>query len=166
MKIFPKQITADFFEYTSHLSVDDIRNKIETLLIKTKGFNFSVNLTGKFTNQYEFKITTKWQVGVSSNIPWSETNIKGFIFKNAKNQTQVNLLVSPNPLFPILFVLLPIFFLVFLFTLEQNRRNTDFYILIIPLIIFTPIVLAVLSKFSKNRLKDRFVNYFNLEEII
>lgn len=165
MRIFPKQITADFFEYTSHLSVEDIRNEIETLLIKTKGFNFSINLTGKFTNQYEFKVTAKWQIAVSSNIPWGETNIKGFIFKNAKNQTQVNLVVRPNPLFPILFVLLPVFCLVSLFTLEQNRRNTDFY-LSISLIIFTPIVLLVLSKFSKKRLKDRFVNYFHLEEII
>jgi hypothetical protein len=69
-------------------------------------------------------------------------------------------------MFPIFFVLLPVFFISFLLGLEERRRNTEFYVLTISLIVLTPIVLTMLSKFSKQRLKDRFVNYFSLEEII
>jgi hypothetical protein len=72
MKLFPKELIPEFIEYTSDLPVDNIRDEIETLFVKTKGFNFSTNLTGKFIDRYEFKVTAKWQIGVSGNIPWGE----------------------------------------------------------------------------------------------
>jgi len=61
VKLLPKQIWKEEFYYYSNKSVAGLNSDIQQLFDKTKGWNFSVNLTGEFTSEFEFKITPKWQ---------------------------------------------------------------------------------------------------------
>ena len=163
---FPKQITSEFIEYASSSTKEEFCTQLEGLFAKTKGFNFSINLTGEFTNMYEFSVTSKWEIGISKNFLFHKsTNLKGYIFTNSTNKTQINLLITPFSIFPLLFIILPIFLLFFLFIIEPGRLTTLDYIFIISLVVASPFIIMKLSSFSKYRLLNRFTNYFKLKKI-
>lgn len=161
---FPKQVTAEFFEYTTPLSVEAFAAEVEKL-INRKWHDLSSNLCGKKNGINEFTITAKWEFGgptwagfLNINTP---TNLKLYIFKNSNNLTQVNLLVTPNSYFPLLFILLPIFVGTILFMSKDYPSIIEILSSIL-LIVSSPFIILFFSGLSKRRLKTRFVSYFRL----
>lgn len=165
MLTFPRQITSEFYKYTSSLSMDRFINAVDDL---SNQKNSIVSLVGKFNNDNEFEMTSKWKVGPFTYCSslYRPTIIKGYIFKNDNAQTQVNILVSPHSFVQLLFFVLPIFYAVIFFTIESSQKDLEFYILICTSFILTPIILLLFGMFLKNRLKNRFIKYFNLSQII
>lgn len=167
--MFPKQITSEFFKYTSSSTIDGFIAEIDTLFNHE---NRSIDLTGKFDSKYEFRMTPKFKIDPFRPAPfrgssfYEATTIKGYVFKNDKAQTQINILVSPHSLVQLLFFLLPVFYTVIFFTIESGRKDSVFYIVTGTVFIFTLITLLLLGKFLKKNLKDRFVKYFNLSPLV
>lgn len=163
MRLFPKQILDEEFIYSSTLSEVDLTNKIKETLEISSGFNFDLNLTGKFVSEDTFCITPKWQLGANSTLLFhSDTNLRGKIQKKNQYETLIVLCVTPHSLFPTSFLLSPIVFITFLFTSIKANLGIVFYILTVSLLILTPIVILFLSNLSKKRLRKRFATHFNL----
>lgn len=164
---FPKQITSEFFEYTYTGTIMDFKYKLENLATKSKGFSVYPNLLIKLTSGSEFTVTNKFELGTFKSNPFdTSTNIKGYYLKNSLNITQVNLLVTPHSMFPLLFFLLPIFFMTILFSdISDTQKFLGFYPVTILAMLAIPIALLFISAFSKKRLLHRFVKYMDLNKI-
>ncbi len=168
---FPAAITSEFIEYTTHLSLDQFKTEIQKLIKESQNLGFSVNLTGKVLNENEFYITSKWNFGplVSGPISYLNhsvpTNLRVFTYQNENKVTQVNLLVSPNSYYPLLFILCPISLLVLLWFYTKESGSAGVYTIILFLAILIPIIMVVISKTLKRKLKDQFVKYFDLKKV-
>lgn len=171
MMNFPKQITSEFFEYTTNVSLDELKASVNNLIDNKNGIGFSNSLSGKLTKENEFKITPKWEIGplvtgplgyFNNNTP---TNIKMFIYSNKNHVTRVNLLVSPNSYYPSLFVLFPIALIALLLMYRNTPRVSEAYLIIIPLLFLCPIIILTMSAFFKNRLKGKLAKYLDLKQL-
>ena len=164
MQLIPKELYSEEFNYYTDIPIDEFKAQLKMFLTKTWGLNFSVNLTGNFIEDNRFRITAKWEIGASPSLFLKSTRIVGNIIQNTDNRTRINLTVSPHSAF------IPLFFMVYAFMIfllvEIIQKNIEFKIWIIPalILIISPKIITILSKFSKDRLKNRFVAYFNLME--
>jgi len=167
---FPAGITSEFFEYTTHLSLDQFKTEIQNLIKETQNLGFSVNLTGKVLNENEFYITSKWNFGPLVSGPVSylhhsdPTNLRIFTYQNENKETQVNLLVTPNSYYPLLFILCPISLLILWFCTNESG-SAGVYAIILFLAFLIPIITVIISKILKRKLKDKFVKYFDLKKM-
>ena len=164
---FPRQISSEFFKYTFTGSMEDLRGKLENLATRSKGFSTYPHLLVKLTGDNEFTVIIKFEPATFKRDPFDTgTSIKGYYLKNSSNTTQVNLLVTPHFMFPILFLLLPIFFMIIFFTGFSDKHNFPAaYLLTAFWMIAAPVAVLFLSAFSKKRLLERFVNYMQLTKI-
>lgn len=141
-------------------------DKLEHLAARCKGFVSSPNLNIKLLPGNEFIVTAKFEIGIANNHFHKSTSLKGYYFKTTPNTTQVNLLVTPHSMLPLLFLLLPVFFMVILFAgFSENQKFPGIYIAVILGMVATPVILLLLSAFSKKRLLDRFVKCMGLSKI-
>ena len=167
---FPKQITSEFSEYSTHLSLDELRALVNNLVDDKNGIGFSNGLAGKLIKENEFQITPKWEIGPLVTGPLSyfnrntPTNIKLLIYCNKNHVTRVNLLVSPNSYYPSLFVLFPISLIALLLMYRNTPRISEAYLIIIPLLFLCPVIILTMSAFFKNRLKGKVVKYLDLQQ--
>ena len=159
MHLLPKALTSNFFQYTS--SSADFKLELEKLFTNR---NEDTNLSGKFITSDEFQITAKHQFGPfpATGMFYLPTTIKGSFHKNSDGKTQINTLISPNSLYLMSFLLLPIVFLVIGLTVERDRVSIAFYALLLAIIIAILIVTTKLSGLFKKTLQDQFENYFKL----
>jgi len=164
---FPRQISSEFFEYTYAGSIEDLRDTLEKVAARSKGFYVSPNLLVKLKPGNEFTVINKFELGTFQRTPFdTSTSLKGYYFKNDLNSTQVNLLVTPHSMFPLLFLLLPVFFILTLFgDFTDSQKFPGFYPIIILAMLTALVGLVFLSAFSKRRLLERFVNYMQLTKI-
>jgi hypothetical protein len=171
MIVFPKQITSHFVKYTSSLSVEDFLEEIKNLLDSTTNSDTNINLEGKFINADEFELTRQWGEltinpfrKLSLPSPHSRTTIKGFVFKNELNQTQVNLVVIPNSVFQIsILILLFIFLLVTYEMIAENLGNLLHFGIILVIVMISYLILGI-SAHLKRKLLKTIVNLFDLQK--
>ncbi len=165
---FPRQISSEFFEYSYAGSMEELRDKLEKLPTRSNGFSTYPHLLIKPTGDNEFTVIIKFEPAKFKRYPFDTgTSLKGYYFKNRSGTTQVNLLVNPHFIFPILFLLLPIFFMFTLFVdIPDHQKFPGFYPVMILIMIAILVGLIFLSAFSKKRLLERFVNYMLLTKIV
>jgi len=164
---FPRQVSSEFFKYTYTGSMEDLQNKLENLATRSTGFSTYPHLLVKLTGDNEFTVIIKFEPATFKSNPFDTgTSLKGYYFKNSLNATQVNLLIDPHYMFPILFLLLPVFFILILFTGFSDKTNFPAaYLLTAFWMIAAPVAVLFISAFSKKRLLERFVNYMQLTKI-
>jgi hypothetical protein len=165
---FPRQISSEFFKYTYTGSMEDLRNKLENLTKRTNGFSAYPHLLVKPTGDNEFTVIIKFEPATFKRNPFDTgTSVKGYYFKTKSNTTQVNLLVAPHFMFPILFLLLPIFIMLIFFTGFSDKTNFPAaYLLTAFWMIAAPVAVLFISASSKKRLLERLVNYMQLTKIL
>ena len=166
---FPRQISSESFEFASTHSLTEFSDKLEDLASKSTTFSAYPNLFVKLLPDNEFTVTVK--VGGPLNNALfgfgASVMLKGYYFKNNLNDTQVNITVTPHYLFAVLFLTLPILFMVILFINIPVRQNfSEIYPLIFVIMIVAPAALLVTSELSKERLLKSFGNYMQLTKIV
>jgi len=166
---FPKQISPESFEFTSTDPLTEFSNKLEDLASRSRALSVSPNLFVKLLPGNEFTVTVKLgKSPLNSALFGFGTSVilKGYYFKSNLNATQVNLQVVPHYMFRVFFLILPIFFMVILFTnIPVGRKFPEFYDLVFFIMIVAPILLLFTCELSKRRLLNRFVKYMELTKI-
>ena len=166
MKFLPKQILEEEFQYYSDKSVEGLKTEIQQLFDKTKGWNFSVNLTGEFTSEYEFKMTPKWQFAVIKNFERQVAYLNGKILVDESKRTRVNFSVRPNSILLIFFFLFPMFGI---YILTTDKIEGDIVEARIAGLVFTflvPALMLVFGHFAKQGIKNRFIKTFELRPVM
>jgi hypothetical protein len=166
MKLIPKHIWKEEFHYYSDNTVDGLKSEIQQLFDKTKGLNFSVNLTGEFTFDNEFKMTPKWQLVYIRNFEKDLSYLNGKIFSDEMNRTRVTFTVRPNSVFLIMFFA---FLLFGLFELISNNLFKDVYYASIFGVIFIlviPTLMLLFGHLAKQGIKNRFIETFDLRPVM
>jgi hypothetical protein len=165
VKFLPKQIWKEEFNYYSDKSVDGLKTDIQQLFDKTKGWNFSVNLTGEFTSEFEFKMTPKWQFAIIKNFEREVSYLNGQIHSDELKRTLVTFTVRPNSILLIFFFLFPMFGI---FVLTTDNIKGDIEDARIGGLVFTfvvPALMLVFGHFAKQGIKNRFIQTFDLKPI-
>lgn len=165
---FPRQISSESFEFASTDSLTEFSDKLEDLASKSTTFIRYPNLFVKLLPGNEFTVTVKVGGPLNNALFGFGTTVmlKGYYFKNNLNDTQVNITVAPHYLFAVLFLTLPILFMVILFINIPVRQNfSEIYPLIFVIMIVAPAALLVTSELSKERLLKSFRNYMQLTKI-
>ena len=164
MRFLPKQIWKEEFNYYSDKSVNGLKTDIQQLFDETEGWNFSVNLVGEFTSEFEFTMTPKWQFIFIKNFERQISYLKGHIFSDEFKRTQVTFTVRPNSIFLIFFFICPMFGIS---ALTTDNINGDDEVRIVGLILTTaaPALMLLFGHFAKKGIKNRFVRTFDLKPI-
>ncbi|PAC26502.1 hypothetical protein BWI92_25650 [Flectobacillus sp. BAB-3569] len=166
MRLLPKQIWKEEFQYYSDKSVDGLKSEIQQLFDKTNGWNFSVNLTGEFISEYEFKMTPKWQFAVIKSFEREVSYLNGQIFSDEFKRTRVTFTVRPNSILLIFFFVFPLFGI---FALTTDNINGDINETRIVGAVFTfavPALMLLFGHFAKQGIKNRFVKTFDLSPVV
>jgi hypothetical protein len=165
VRLIPKQIWKEEFDYYSEKSVEGLKADIQQLLEKTKGWNFSVNLTGEFTSEFEFQMTPKWQLVVIMGFERKISYLKGHIFLDEFKRTRVTFTVRPNSIFLIFFFLFPMFGIIALATAANKDAIDEARILGFILTFVAPALIVAFGHFAKQGIKTRFIETFDLKPI-
>ena len=164
MRLLPKPISTEEFDYVSGKSVDSLKSDIRQLFDKTKGWNFSVNLTGEFTSDSEFKMIPKWQFSRIKGGESKEAYLNGCIFEDENKRTRVKFTVRPNSMYPLFFFIFPLFGLLALTSEDtRNKDVVDIVGLILMVFVVFPGIMLLFGHFAKKGIKDRFIKTFNLK---
>lgn len=142
-----------------------MRSEIQQLFDKTKGWNFSVNLTGEFVSDYEFKMTPKWQFAVIRSFEREVSYLNGQIFPDELKRTRVTFTVRPNSILLIFFFLFPVFGLFALTTNNLKGEIDEARIIGLVFTLGVPALMLLFGHFAKQELKNRFVKTFDLRPI-
>lgn len=165
MRLLPKQIWKEEFQYYSYKSVDDLKFEIQQLFDQSEGCDPSVNLTGKFISEYEFKMTPKWQFAIIQSFEREISFLKGRIFNDELRRTQVTFTVRPNSIFLIFFLLFPA---IGVFALRSGDIEGDIdkirFIGFI-FIFIVPALMLLFGHLAKQGIKNRFIATFNLKPL-
>lgn len=164
MQLLPKQIWKEEFTYYSDKPVDVLKADIQQLFDKSRGWDFSVNLTGEFTSEFEFKMTPKWQLAIIKNFEREVSYLNGQLFADELKRTRVTFTVRPNSVFLIFFFLFPILGIFSLTTVTTGGLDESGIVGLI----FTfavPAVMLLFGHFAKQGIKNRFVKTFDLKPI-
>lgn len=165
MKLLPKQIWKEEFNYYSEKSVEGLKTEIQHLFDNTKTWDFSVNLTGKFTSDFEFKMTPKWQSVIIKNYEREAAYLNGKIFADEYNKTCVTFNVRPNSIVLFFIFIFPIFGIA---ALTSDNFNGDVVVSSIAGVVFTfvvPVIMLVFGYFAKQGIKNNFIKTFGLKTI-
>lgn len=165
MDILPKIIWKEAFSYYSDNSVDGLKKDIQQLFSQSKERDFSINLTGKFTAEFEFQMIPKWQLAVIRNFEREESYLNGTIFSDEENRTRVDFTVRPNSIVPIFFFLFPMFGLIALTAGNENGNMNQGNIVGFVFAFVVPTGMALFGYFAKQSIKKRFVETFDLKPI-
>ena len=163
VRLLPKQILTEEFCYYSDKSIDELKTDIQNLFDKTKGWNFSVNLTGKFISEFEFKMTPKWQLITISNFERDISYLNGQLFSDKLKRTRVVFTVRPNSIFLIFFLIFPIIGTYIFINENTNGDNIDIKIAGLVFTLIVPAITLIIAHFAKQGIKNRFVETFDLK---
>lgn len=165
MRLLPKQICIEEFNYFSEKSVDGLKTDIQQLLDKTKGWNFSVNLTGEFTSEFKFKMRPKWQFVIIKSFEREVSYLNGYIFIDELKRTRVTFTVRPNSIFLIFFFLFPVVG-IFVLTTDNIQGDIDESRIVgLVLTLVVPALMLLFGHFAKQGIKNRFIKTFDLKPI-
>jgi hypothetical protein len=157
-----KIFNIERLEYKSNLSTQDFKNKLDTIFNQGT-FNYKYNLTGKFINDYEFKATDKWTIGLYiRSFENDPAYLKGKI-KATNSGIILNVTVRPNSIFSIFGFLFPIAGIFALFATGFGSTNEDGLIVGLAFVIIG-LIFYPLGKFLRNRLRKKFEKYLDLKE--
>jgi hypothetical protein len=163
--IFKKLWKAEYI-YQSDKSIDELKSEIQQLLKKTEGWNFSVNLTGYFVSEYEFKMTPKWSnLVIKGPIETQESYLKGRLYKHESNKTRITFTVRPNIIFLIFFFSSPIFGISILTYKPSNGQQNDMLVFGLGLTFIIPFLMLIIGHYFQKTIKDRFVSTFDLKQV-
>jgi len=165
VRLLPKQIWKEEFNYYSDKSVEGLKKDIKQLFEGKKLKNYSVNLTGEFTSEFEFKMTPKWQLVNIKNFERELSYLNGNIFADEFKRTRVIFTVRPNSIFMIFFFGFPFFGLI---GLTDGNLNSEFDETRIIGLVFTfavPTLMLLFGHLAKQGIKNNFINALNLKPI-
>ena len=165
MKLLPKQIRKEEFQYYSDKSVDDIKKDLHQLFEKTKGWNFSVNLTGEFTSDNEFNMTPKWQFVHIKGGETSVSYLHGKIFSDELKRTRITFSVKPNMIIVLFLFLFPIFGIFLLTTSNFKGDVTEGRIAGLVFTLVVPALMLAFGHHAKQGIKNRFIKTFDLKPL-
>jgi len=166
MRLLPKPISKEEFDYVSDKSVDSLKSDIQQLFEKSKGWNFSINLTGEFTSDSEFKMIPKWQMAYIRGGESKIAYLNGQIFEDEHKRTRVKFTVRPNSMYPLFFFAFPLFMLLIL--INSDKGNNDIVNIVgtsLMAFVVIPGTMLLFGHFAKQGLKDRFIKTFNLKPV-
>lgn len=161
MQLLPKQLLTEEFSYHAEKSLDELRDEMQQLFEKARGFNFSVNLAGKFTSSYAFEVKPKYRPGYTSGFGKNTVYLAGKIRQGDNNHARVTLLVKPNAMFIIVFfvsLVWGLYRLLFVHSYSASDIIAD-----VVFILVIPFVTAVWAHLAKAGIKNRFVKVFGLK---
>ena len=132
------------------LTNDDKNQVIKTLkkILTTKGFN--INLSGKFKNDNEFKLTDKITIGIYIQGGGSPAILNGKFADNIENNV-LTIFARSHILFPIASILVPVYFFPLLLIDDSNSTKEKVLGILFGLII------SVLMNFGGNFFKQRLL---------
>lgn len=142
------------------LTNDDKNRVVETLkkILKTKGF--SINLSGKFKNDNEFKLTDKISIGIYIQGGGSPAILKGK-FTNSMEKNVLTIIAKSHTLFPLVSIIILFYFLPLL--LLDNSNSTNEKVLgVIFSVIFT-VIFNFGGNFFKQRLLKKTIKELGLK---
>jgi len=167
VRLLPRQISKETFDYISDKTVDSLKADIQRLFDKTSGWDFSINLTGEFTSDNKFKMIPKWQLtyirGAESKIAY----LDGQIFQDEHKRTRVKFTVRPNSIYAIFFFAFPLFGVLVLTGDNINgvKERSTLIIGGLFLILVVPTIMVIFGHFAKKGIKERFIKIFNLRPV-
>jgi hypothetical protein len=165
VRLLPKQIWKEKYNYQSNKSVVELKSDIQQLFEKSKGWDFSVNLTGEFTSDFKFKMTPKWQFAYIKNFEREISYLNGELRQDEFNKTRVTFTVRPNSIFLIFFIAFPLIGLLALTSNVTNEQKNDTLVVGLVFIIIVPLLNLLMGHYAKKSIKDRFVKTFKLKEV-
>ncbi len=102
-----KLIQTERFTYITSLKPEAFKAKLESIFNR-KTFDFKYNLSGKFTDEYKFKATSKWTIGVYiRSFENDPAYLRGTINEHSKG-SEIDVSVRPNSIFIIFGIVFPI----------------------------------------------------------
>lgn len=161
MQLLPKQLLTEEFSYYAEKPLDDLRDDMQQLFEKTRGLNFSINLTGTFTGSYAFEVKPKYQFGYINGFKRDAAYLAGKIALGENNHARVTILVRPNSMFIIVFfvsLVWGLYRLLFVHSYSASDIIAD-----VVFILVIPFVTAVWAHLAKAGIKNRFVKVFGLK---
>jgi len=165
MEFIPKLIWKEAYNYYSDKSADELKTDIQQLLDKTRGWDFSVNLTGKFTSEFEFKMTPKWQFAIIRGFEQKTSYLEGQIFVDEFKRTRVTFSVRPNSTLLIFLFTFPMIGIFALTTGNMKGDQEEAKMVGLAFIFVVPVVMLLLGYFAKQDIKNCFVKTFDLKSI-
>ncbi len=165
MRLLSKYIWKEELNYFSEKSVENFKKDIQQLFDNKKGRFSSVNLTGEFISEFEFKMTPKWQLVNIKNFETEISYLKGKIFSDENKKTTITFTVRPNSIFLIFFFLFPILGFLALTTRNLSGDINETRITGLLLTFAAPAIMLLFGHFAKQGIKERFIKTFNLKPV-
>lgn len=158
-----KILNIERLEYKSNLTTQDFKNKLDTIFNQGT-FKFKYNLSGKFINNYEFKATDKWTIGVYiRSFENDPAYLKGKI-KETGDGLILNVTVRPNSIFSIFGFIFPIAGIFAMFATGFGSTSEDGLIAGLTFILIG-LIFYPLGRFLRNRLRNKFEQYLDLKRV-
>lgn len=155
-----KILNTKKINYSSNLNGDNLKQKMEDIFEQN-----NLNFVGKFTSQNEFTAYDKWTyiTWYVSNFKRKTAYLKGEIIKSGTG-TLIKLNIKPNPVISIFPVLAIIIGLITIIVAEPNNENNNtlFFGLII---IAVGILFYLFGMYLRNRLRNNFKKYLDLQRV-
>ena len=156
-----KLLNIEEANYSSNLNEEDLKKKMKELFKEGAS-----SMTGKITNENEFTAHDKQIV-----IGWSMPNLKrraaylkGKITP-AENGILINLIVKPNSFLPLLAILFTLMGAIITSKALFNTVNDSFFLIFGIVFMTLGFIYYPLSTFLKNRLRNKIVNYLDLNRV-
>lgn len=165
MNLLPKLLWKEEYNYYSDRSVNELRNDIQLLFNETDSQAASVNLTGEFISDTEFRMTPKRQFLVIRNYEHETSYLDGQILLNELDKTQVTFTVRPNSIFAIFFFLFPVLGLLSLLFVNKGQPDRQSQFISLVFIVIAPVMMLGQSYYFKQSIRNRFIKKFNLKPI-
>lgn len=119
-------------------------------ILKTKGF--SINLSGKFKNENEFKLIDKITIGIYIQGGGSPAVLKGK-FTESKEKIVLTIIAKSHTLFPLTSILL-LFLFIPIFLFDDTNNAYDKMLGIIVCLLFV-VIMNLAGNFFKKRLLNK-----------
>lgn len=157
MNILEKIIWKESLTCVSQQNPNKLKDQIEKVCLVHK----KINLTGKFISDNEFELTPRWQAINIRSYERELSFLKGKIYVDELNQTKVDFSVRPNSIFVIFFFIFPIVAIFIYF----SNTNEDYLLPVLIFGIIVPLICLGIGQISRNIIRDRFIETFNLKKI-
>jgi hypothetical protein len=154
-------LNTEEINYLSNLNEEGLKKRIEDLFVQR-----TLRVEGKLTSENEFIAYDKWVV-VGWNMPNMKRKaayLKGEITKGEKG-TLIKLKSKPNSVLPIFAILSTLIGVVITILALANSTGDKFFLIIGFVFIILGIIYYPMSTLLKNRLRNKFVKYLDLEKI-
>jgi hypothetical protein len=141
------------FKYVVLEPLKNTRDQLKSI-INTPWYDIAINLSGKVSDEGNFKLYSKFSLGFKVfNVPQNIAIITGKLVEEFPEQTIMNVVVSPN--YVVLFVFYFVFIIFFFKLVTSFHSNEEHWILTGFLFLFL-IFLRSLIYVSMEQLRNRF----------